>query len=79
MENSQKNQVKNQDQVKDQVKDQVDVLKKQNPQPFRGVIIPITEKGKYGMQLSSNVTLLEAYGVLSLIMEQLRKELGVTN
>ena len=43
---------------------------------FRGIVIPITEDNKFGMQLAGDVKLFEVYGVLSLIMEQLRKDIG---
>jgi len=68
MSNEQKNQEQNIVEQKNQ---------RQSEAQFRGVIIPITEDNKFGLQLSGGVKLFEAYGVLSLIMEQLRKDIGV--
>lgn len=50
---------------------------KQEPQPFRGVIIQVSEEGKFGVQLSRGLKLLEVYGMLTIIMRQLEKDLGV--
>lgn len=43
--------------------------------PLRGVVIEIQENGSFGMKLSQ-VTILEAYGALKLLMNALEKQLG---
>lgn len=50
---------------------------KQEQKLFRGVIIQIPEEEKFSVQLAGGVKLLEVYGVLTIIMKQLEKDLGV--
>ncbi len=77
MSDKSKNQVQDiKETIEDEKKSQV---QRKAPPPFRGIIIPITEDNKFGIQLSGGTKLLEAYGVLSLIMEQLHKDLSIIN
>ena len=45
--------------------------------PFRGVAIPINDKGGFGLELVGGVTPMEAYGAVSLVLEHLRKKFGM--
>ena len=59
------------------MKNQLDQKAQQEQKPFRGVAIHIPEDGKFSVQLSGGVKLLEVYGALTVVMKQLEKDLGV--
>lgn len=48
-----------------------------DPEKFtRGFLVEINENGSYGLKLVG-ISIVEAYGALSLVYEQLRSQLGV--
>jgi hypothetical protein len=50
---------------------------KQEQKLFRGVVIHIPEEGRFGIQISGEIKLLEIYGALTILMKQVEKDLGI--